>query len=182
MYCTLCTGSHALFFASSAPRLLSYTANLRVCPRCPSCHRSCLTLPECCLECLCEGVLSCPLDSTVLFRACESVDTLYMYSSPTNELKPPLHKTCTTAEVHRVHRGYTHKARLPPPRGSGAGWGRHVEGAPSPRAASQCASNRIKPYTSCGFHHVLNVTYTRWADTHTHSHIQIQCTDSLGPS
>ena len=42
------------------------------------------------------------------------------------------------------------------------GRGQHVEGGPSPRAASQCASNRIKPYGLHGLvlwlHCVLDTT------------------------
>ena len=62
-------------------RAFCLVLQLRVCPRCPSCHHSCLFLSESCLECLCEGVLSCPLGSTVLFRACECRYTLHLQTN-----------------------------------------------------------------------------------------------------
>jgi hypothetical protein len=62
-------------------RAFCHEPQLRVCPRCPSCHHSCLSLSECCLECLCEGVLSCPLGSTVLSRACECRYTLHLQTN-----------------------------------------------------------------------------------------------------
>ena len=62
-------------------RAFCHVPQLRVSPRCPSCHHSCLSFSECCLECLCEGVLSCPLGSTVLFRACECRYTLHLQTN-----------------------------------------------------------------------------------------------------
>ena len=93
------TGSHALFFAPSDPHLCRVRP-LRVSPRCLSCPRSCVFLPECCLECLCEGVHSCPLGSTMLFRACECRYALHPYKRTS---KKNLSRTCTTAVRYLRH-------------------------------------------------------------------------------
>ena len=85
MHCSLLRRTRA---SSETQTEFCHVLQLRVCPRSPSCRHSCLSLFECCLECLCEGVLSCPLGSTVLFRACECRYTLHLHA--TNEQKTPL--------------------------------------------------------------------------------------------